>query len=91
MIETGILLYCDILGYRTFLAENESITPAVQEVVRILEAASGECQRKVVETLTSLEGFESLAVQRQARVFADTIILTMPLKEDDDDLHRAVR
>ena len=91
MQETGIVLYCDILGYRTFLSENESITPAVEGVISILESAATESQKKTMETVKSLGDFAFLAEQRQARVFADTIIITMPLQDGDDDLHHTVR
>jgi hypothetical protein len=91
MQETGIVLYCDILGYRTFLAENESITPAVEDVIRLLESASVESRAKTIETISSLKEFAFLSEERQSRVFADTIILTMPLRKEEDQTRHAVR
>jgi hypothetical protein len=91
MKETGIVLFCDILGYRTFLAQNEDITAAVEGVIKTIESAAEKSKEKTFEILPSCRDHISITEQRNSRIFADSIILTMPFDDNDIAIRRAVR
>lgn len=84
----GILSFCDILGYQSFL-ENNSATESALKVLDIITNAP-TIARDRLNTLWLSPATEGLGVHEsfQHLVFSDTIVLMLPYPDDFDEKWR---
>lgn len=89
----GLLSFCDILGYQSFLKNNSATEPALKvlEIIATAPAQTKDFFEKKWQTVVSPESVEVSAALKHL-VFSDTIVLMMPFPEGADDkwIHAAI-
>jgi len=80
----GIISFCDILGYQSFLANN-SATESALKVLDIITSAPKSVKSRFDETWSSLVYTNEITDALQHLVFSDTIVLMIPYPKEVDD------
>jgi len=89
--DRGILLYADILGYRSFMANTDTTDPATDDVIQKLEHCASEATTDTIKELKVLQELSFLMTAFAPRVFSDTILAAWPFTPDEDKLHTTAR
>lgn len=82
----GIVLYADILGYRSFLANTLTTDPATENVISLLESCSAEAKTQTLQELPVLKEMSFIMDQSTAQVFSDTVVVVWPIPPDETKL-----
>jgi len=77
----GVISFCDILGYQSFLANN-SATESALKVLDIITSAPKWVKNRFDETWLSLEYNNEIPDVLQHLVFSDTIVIMIPYPEN---------
>jgi hypothetical protein len=89
--DNGILLYADILGYRSFMSHTDTTDPATDDVIQRLENCAIEAKDDTLRELPVLEEISYLMTEFTPRIFSDTIIAAWPIPKTEDKLHTTGR
>jgi hypothetical protein len=87
--ENGFVGLFDILGYQSFLENNEP-NEAMEEVLQALRSMPAAAVDSIAGTFTDTEFQKAVAVAKQIRhlIFSDTVLLTLGLPEKHDKATR---